>query len=104
MQIGWAIFWVLVAIGFYRLRCSYGFAYGIIELIAGTIAIILGEFPPYTVLTANDTSAIGSQALHILTLMGGIYIIVRGMDNIDQNLPSRWRPAWQRVFGTSHPS
>ena len=104
MQTGWAIVWVLVALGFYRLRCRYGFAYGIIEVTAGTIAIMLSEFPPFTVLTAGDVSVVGSQALHILTLMGGIYIVVRGMDNIDQNLPSRWRPAWQRIFGTLHRS
>jgi hypothetical protein len=104
MQTGWAIFWVLVALGFYRLRCSYGMAYGIIEVIAGTVAIILSEFPPYTVITANDISVVGSQALHILTLMGGIYIVVRGMDNINQNLPPRLRPAWQRIFGASRAS
>jgi hypothetical protein len=35
----------------------------------------------------------------MLALMGGVYIVVRGLDNIDQGLPERWRPAWRRVFG-----
>jgi hypothetical protein len=30
--------------------------------------------------------------------MAGIYIIVRGLDNISQDLPFRWRARWYRWF------
>ena len=36
--------------------------------------------------------------------MGGVYIVVRGLDNIDQGLPERWRPAWRRIFGDIRPA
>lgn len=93
------VFWILVAIGFYRLRCATRFGYGLIEIIAGIGAIILGEFPPYSALIADNVWQLGSRASHMLTLIAGVYIVVRGMDNIAQDLPERWRPAWRRVFG-----
>jgi len=93
------IFWVVVAIGFYRIRCASRLLYGAIEIVAGMATIVLGEFPPYAVLTSDTTWALGSRAAHMLTLMAGVYIVVRGLDNISQDLPLRWRPAWRRIFG-----
>lgn len=91
--------WVLFAIGFYRVRCWNRFVYGLIELAAGIAVIILGEFPPNAVLTADGSWPLGSRAAHMLTLMGGVYIVVRALDNIGQGLPPRWRPGWRRIFG-----
>jgi hypothetical protein len=100
MEIAVTALWVLFAIGFYRVRCWNRLVYGLIELAAGVAVIILGEFPPYTVLTAGDGSwPLGSRAAHMLTLMGGVYIVVRALDNIGQGLPGRWRLGWRRVFG-----
>jgi len=31
-------------------------------------------------------------------ILGGIYILVRGMDNIDKDLPQKWRRVWDCVF------
>jgi hypothetical protein len=98
-DVWFTIFWVLVAIGFYRVRCARRFVYGVIEIVAGVGTIVLGEFPPYAILAANDAWALGSRAAHMLTLMAGVYIVVRGMDNMAQDLPRRWRPAWRRIFG-----
>ena len=99
IDIVFTIFWVLVAIGFYRIRCSKRFVYGLIEIIAGVVTIVLGEFPPYSILTDDGSSVLGTRAAHILTLMAGVYIVVRGLDNMAQDLPHRWRPAWRRIFG-----
>jgi hypothetical protein len=93
------MFWVLVAIGFYRIRCASRPLYGAIEIVAGLATIVLGEFPPYAVLASDTTWSLGSRAAHILTLMAGVYIVVRGLDNIAQDLPARWRPVWRRIFG-----
>jgi len=98
MDIVVTIFWVAVAIVFYRVRCWSRSLYGAMEVAAGIGVIIIGEFPPTAIASASSW-ALGSRAAHVLALMGGVYIMVRGIDNIDQGRPGRWRPAWRRIFG-----
>src|SRR3954453_12235985 len=98
MDIVVTIFWVAVAVGFYRVRRWSRLLYGAIEVAAGTGVIIIGEFPPNAIVSASSWT-LGSRAAHVLAVMGGVYIVVRGIDNIDQGLPGRWRPAWRRIFG-----
>jgi len=99
MDIVVTVFWVVVAVCFYRIRCWSRLLYGAMEVIAGIGVIILGEFPPNAITTAASTWSLGSRAAHMLALMGGVYIVVRGLDNVGQGLPERWRPAWRRIFG-----
>jgi hypothetical protein len=99
MEIAVTVFWVVVAVAFYRIRCWSRLLFGAMEVAAGIGVIVIGEFPPNAVVTAANTWTLGSRAAHILALMGGVYIVVRGLDNIDQALPERWRPAWRRVLG-----
>ena len=63
--------------------------------------IVIGEFPPNAITAAATTWTLGSRAAHLLALMGGVYIVVRGLDNIDHGLPLRWRWAWRHVFGVT---
>src|SRR4051794_24249479 len=93
------VFWVVVAIVFYRVRRASRLLYGAMEMIAGIGVIVIGEFPPAAITTAAKTWTLGSRAAHVLALMGGVYIVVRGLDNMDQGLPGRWRPVWRRIFG-----
>ena len=72
-----------------------------IEVVAGTGVVIIGEFPPNAIAAAGNAWTLGSRAAHVLALMGGVYLVVRGLDNIDHGLPERWRPAWRRVFGVT---
>jgi hypothetical protein len=99
MEIVVTVFWVVVAVAFYRVRCWSRLLFGAIEIAAGIGVIVIGEFPPNAIAAAADAWTLGSRAAHMLALMGGVYIVVRGLDNIDQGLPERWRPAWRRVFG-----
>ena len=99
MDIAVTLFWVVVAVAFYRIRCWSRLLFGAIEIVAGIGVIIIGEFPPNAVATAANVWTLGSRAAHMLALLGGVYIVVRGLDNIDQGLPERWRPAWGRIFG-----
>jgi hypothetical protein len=101
MDIVVTVFWVVVAVGFYRIRCWSRLLYGAMEGVAGIGVIILGEFPPNAITASASTWTLGSRAAHMLALMGGVYIVVRGLDNIDQGLPKRWRPAWGRIFGNT---
>jgi hypothetical protein len=74
------------ALLFYRLRGRYPLFYGIPEISVATAAIWL------TINTENALSLKG------LALLGGIYIIVRGLDNMERGIPSWLRPAWKRLF------
>ncbi|MGE0257305.1 MAG: hypothetical protein AB7H71_16840 [Alphaproteobacteria bacterium] len=99
MEIAVTVFWVVVAVAFYRVRRWNRLVFGAIEVAAGIGVIVIGEFPPSAIAGAAESWTLGSRAAHLLALMGGVYIVVRGLDNIDQGLPGRWRPAWGRVFG-----
>ena len=80
------IFAFATALWFYRLRGRHPLFYGITEISVATAAIWL------TINTENALSLKG------LALLGGIYIIVRGLDNMDRGMPSWLRPAWERLF------
>lgn len=99
MDIVVTVFWVAVAVAFYRVRCRSRFLNGGMEVGAGIGVIVIGEFPPNAITAAAITWMLGSRAARMLALMGGVYIVVRGMDNIDQGLSERWRLAWRRNFG-----
>ena len=99
IDVMFTMFWVVVAMVFYRIRCASRLLYGAVEIVAGIVTIVLGEFPPYAVLTSDTTWTMGSRAAHMLTLMAGVYLVVRGLDNIGQDLPDWLRPAWRRIFG-----
>jgi hypothetical protein len=83
---------------FYWLRCQFRFWYGVIE-IAVALGVIYMTFVPqtdYLLLGVPPTS-------HFLFTKGagilaGIYILVRGMDNMDQDLPPNWRRIWDKAF------
>jgi hypothetical protein len=72
------IFWVAVAAVFYRVRCWSRLLCGAMEVAAGIGVIIIGEFPPNAIASASSWT-LGSRAAHVLALMGGVYIVVRGL-------------------------
>ena len=94
---GAILYWVL---------SRFRFWYGVGELIAGVFVVIFvyvphqgaalavgGDEPPFWVPWA--WTAVGTLA--------GLYIFVRGMDNIGQDLPAPWGPAWRFLFSPSTP-
>jgi|ERR1700730_246642 len=78
---------LLVSAGFYRLRGTHPFIYGLAEILVGMTATWSG-------IHAGTTSLI-AQAI---AFFGGLYIIVRGLDNVDKGLPQRMRPWWDVCF------
>ena len=65
---------VIIAILLFKLRQRHRVVYGVIELIAGLVAII------------NSTKIEISEVARIVSISGGIYIIVRALDNIGQGI------------------
>jgi len=70
-----------------RRRLLYGFA----EFFIGFITAI-------NVLVPTSFNYAALQPLAYLQVLGGLYIMVRGLDNIARALPRRIEPYWRRIF------
>lgn len=80
--------WVIMAVFLYWTRRNNPTAYGCIEIIAGLVALAL--------LVQTREVALLSR---VIGFLGGIYIIVRGMDNFEKGLPpGKLRNAWEKYF------
>jgi hypothetical protein len=81
-----------IALGFalYGLRSKSPFIYGISEVFVGITAIWLSVRPP----TISPLSDIGNGVWQLVTILGGVYIIVRGLDNMDKKVPTRLQRYW----------
>jgi uncharacterized membrane protein HdeD (DUF308 family) len=85
----------------YGLRCHWRLLYGSLEIVTGLVVIFFIRHPQrygYLLLDGPDPSALGVFLSSTVTILAGVYIIVRGFDNIDQSLPVRWRAGWDRLF------
>ena len=89
---------IVGAVLFYWLRCRYPLIYGFIEIIVALVVIYITFLPPDTYMALEGSSAYGQFLRKAAGVIGGIYIFVRGMDNVSRGLPSRWRKTWNRVF------
>jgi hypothetical protein len=78
---------LLVGIGLYRLRTKHTVMYGLFEC---SFAIAGITFSVHT--ASNDSLS------KLLSLAGGVYIIVRGLDNIDKGLTPLSRARWHLFF------
>lgn len=84
---------LVLAYVLYVLRTKVRYAYAVVEIIVGIAAIC-------TSVTVSASSDIG----HLVAVLGGIYIVVRGLDNLDTGLatlhnkfPKTWR-VWNYYF------
>jgi uncharacterized membrane protein YgaE (UPF0421/DUF939 family) len=88
----------LIAFGFYRLRGQHPFCYGCIDIAVGLIVLFFTFVPlsHYAVWTPQSLAERGMAKL--LGVAAGIYIIVRGLDNMERRLPRSWRRRWYTIF------
>jgi hypothetical protein len=89
---GVILFWV---------RSHLRFWYGVGELVAGMLVVIfvyVPHQPPYLALGGDDLPFWAPWAWTAVGTLAGLYVFVRGMDNIGQDLPARWRPVWRWLF------
>ena len=83
---------------FYRLRGRHPFRYGCIEIVVGLIVLFF-TFVPLTHNAAFVPQTLFEWSLtKLLGVTAGIYIIVRGLDNMDGDLPPSWRSRWDYFF------
>lgn len=83
---------LLLAMLLYRMRCTARFAYGLIELFVGIVTLVA------VTRSATVTEVGASLQAKGLGLAGGVYIVVRGLDNMDNGLPQSWRRRWNLLF------
>jgi len=91
---------IIAGLFFYWLRCCLRFWYGVCEIVVAVVVIYLTFVPPYTVVVLEDMSPGRLLMSKGVGILGGIYILVRGLDNLDEDLPAKWRPIWDRIFPT----
>ncbi len=90
----WGTIIAIIFIGVlaYTLRGRFRFTYGVFEFVFGAILAIKVFYPSF------DYSQLAPSSL--LQLVAGVYVMVRGQDNIGKALRgSRFGPAWSRFSG-----
>jgi len=86
----------------YQARGLHPFWYGTGEIVVAVAMIYLWFSPPESFLLADEMSAWGLALSRSVGLVLGIYLLVRGMDNVDRGLPRAWRRWWDRLFPKHH--
>jgi hypothetical protein len=84
---------------FYLVRSRWPLVYGIVEF-AVALAIIFVTFFPQTnnLLLEQEPPWWGVQLTKLIGSTAGVYVMVRGLDNIERGLPPTARAQWRRVF------
>ncbi len=83
---------IVFAVFLYRLRGHHTMVYALMEISIGIGAVY------YAVLSPSSY-----YAPKLLSLSGGIYIIIRGLDNMDKGLPAEYRQVWDYFFPKGRP-
>jgi hypothetical protein len=80
---------IFIACALYRIRGTHPVAYGIVEILTGiaTISFVISASP------------FGDITAKVLGLIGGVYVIVRGLDNANKGIPDEVRYWWRVGFG-----
>jgi hypothetical protein len=74
------------------LRACYLLVYGLLESCVASITLYIS-----VVTTSSNLLA------KAISLLGGTYVFVRALDNIDKGLPEKFRGHWDYVFRNKTP-
>lgn len=88
---------VLVAWRLYAVRARFRFGYGAAEVFVGVAAVVAAVFKPTSVDPQNYNQL--DDLSHTIAVVGGIYIIVRGLVDMEDGMPAflpRLAPSNQR--------
>jgi hypothetical protein len=89
---------ILFGIGFYIVRCRWQLAYGAIEILAALVIIFVTFYPQTNYLLLEESSWESWLLRKGVGALAGMYVMVRGLDNIEKGLPPQWRGGWTRLF------
>jgi hypothetical protein len=97
------VFYMVLTIGagvfFYWMRCRRPLWYGLCEIAVSIGVIYLTFYPGTTYLVMEEQPPlVGSTLEWIVGVLAGIYILVRGLDNLERGLPRAYQSIWNRVF------
>ena len=83
---------LILGFGLYAIRGRFRLSYGVLECCFGFIAAMRVFWPDF------DYSKVATT--DVFQMIAGIYIIVRGQDNIGKAIQkTRFAPGWRLVFG-----
>ena len=92
---------VMVGVFLFWFRCHHRLWYGIGEVFAGIVVVVFVWVPhtdePITTGDAEPVFWVRWTWLAVASL-AGVYVFVRGLDSIGQDLPIAWRRVWDRFF------
>lgn len=96
---------LIAGVFIYWFRCRQQFYYGLTEVVFGIAVFVISAFPASTTLITEETSPTEMMISKYLTLAAGLYVVVRGFDNIDK---AKWpevlkpqRSLWDQLFHRS---
>lgn len=82
---------LIVGCALYWYRQRFRLAYGVAEFAVGFMTSAYVFYPTF--------DYAGIQVVHEIQLLGGLYVMVRGLDNIAKGVENtRLEPLWKRVF------
>ena len=92
------IFWIAIAVGMYALRCRHLFWYGMSEIVIGVAVLGQDLIPTHFIFVPQVPSPLSQLIFQLVTVLLGVAILVRGLDNVGQGLSPARRAMWDRVF------
>jgi hypothetical protein len=83
----------------YWFRCRTPFYYGLGEIVAALVLLVLVFDPQTSYLLLEEDSPFFTGALEqTIGVFAAIYLIIHGLNNVEKDLPSKWRDVWDRTF------
>jgi hypothetical protein len=113
MGLIWIVLAIAAGLATYWFRCWNLFYYGACEIVVAVAVIFLTVYPQSGTALITDQSVPSAWGVLLSKSVGisaGIYIMVRGLDNIDKGrpwpkwLPRNWDSLWSRVFHSKRSS
>jgi hypothetical protein len=78
---------IVLGVFFYVVRFRWQLAYGVFELLAALAIIFVTFYPQTNYLLLEESSWQGWLLRKGVGALAGIYVMVRGLDNIEKRLP-----------------
>jgi hypothetical protein len=94
---------IILGFIFFWIRSNYRRIYGLCEIVAAVVVFVLVIYPQTLKLTIiaplPDVPPSLPRWLNIFYgILAGVYVFVRGMDNMFGSYPSAWPGTWRDLF------